>query len=193
MSEPTFDYSEIANFAHYYARRYYPFAFRQWREDAVQVVALAVAQVQYCQVAEIARIVSREMKRLERDLGAKRESYPGAATAIRSARCRRKWDAQKLRAAGLTVAETAKRTGLSEIRVTHLTGSSNTPEQVRARRSEGGKKGGPLGATARWPGWEGRRQSARDMRAAGSTLKQIADELGYKSESAAHYAVKGTQ
>jgi AraC-like DNA-binding protein len=57
-----------------------------------------------------------------------------------------------------------------------------------SRQSDGARNRG--GGAARWPGSAERQKKAREMRAAGATLRQIADALGYRSPSAVSAAVK---
>ena len=56
-----------------------------------------------------------------------------------------------------------------------------------------GALGGRPGAQKRWGDYDARREKARELRAAGKTLKQIAAECGYQSIAAAHYACAGKE
>lgn len=49
---------------------------------------------------------------------------------------------------------------------------------------------GDKGNAARWGDYDTRRAKAREMRATGATLKQIAEACGYRSVASAHYATR---
>lgn len=176
-----------------HARHYYPFAFRMFREDARQAATLGALMADESP-ASIRRETGRQMRTLMTELLGRREDSPGDIIRRRSLRSARRWTAQRLRAIGLGSADIAAQTGLTAGTINKITTSARTPEDVRRLRSEGGRKGGKLGAIARWgSGYESRRIKARALRATGSKLRQIQAACGYKSLSAAHYAVKGSK
>lgn len=184
------DYSDVIDFAIRATRRWNRAAFRRWPEDLAQAAALGALQSEFCDAREVKRLASREVARCIAELAGRREDAPGDILRRRCARSARRWDAQQMRALGVPVAEVARRTGLTVGTVNRVTVSSRTPEEVSSLRAAGGLNGGEKGAAARWGDYAERRNRARRMRADGSTLAEIRDACGYKSLSAAHYAVQ---
>ena len=187
----TADYSEQISFALNYARKYYAWAFRVWPEDARQTAILGALSATESTYRCVAREVGRAMYGLIVELRGQVERSPGDILRRRSARSSRMWTAQRMRACGIDTAAVAEATGLGVRTVNRYTHTSRTPEEVSRLRSEGGKKGGKLGAVARWGNEYAERQiKARAMRSAGCTLREIQEACGYRSLSAAHYAAK---